>query len=199
MWCQWIKSYLLKGRSFWKVNIPSSPSWTWRKLLQLRPLIQPFIKYQIGDGSTISLWYDNWHPSGPLVEHFGSRVIYDSGLADDAMVSSILNATYRWSFPINRTWELNEIKSHLPSLNTTTPPSADNCKWTLTQDGLFTISSLWEQLRPKFPLVGWSHSVWFPSHNPKCSLISWLAIQNRLSTEDRGQTCPLWHQELIML
>lgn len=26
MWCQWIKSYLLKKRSFWSVKIPSDPS-----------------------------------------------------------------------------------------------------------------------------------------------------------------------------
>jgi hypothetical protein len=40
-------------------------------------------------------------------------------------------------------------------------------------------------MRVKFPTIGWSHVVWFPFHIPKCSLISWLAIQNRLSTEDR--------------
>ncbi|KAH7866207.1 hypothetical protein Vadar_017075 [Vaccinium darrowii] len=154
MWCQWVKSYLLKGKSFWKIKIPSSPSWTWRKLLQLRPLIQPFIKYQIGDGSTVSLWYDNWHPSGPLAEHLSGCLIYNSGLADDAKVSSILNATYQWSFPITQNRELNEIRAHLPSLNIQIPPLADSCKWTLTQDGLFSISSLWEQLRPKFPVRG---------------------------------------------
>ncbi|XP_028080203.1 uncharacterized protein LOC114281810 [Camellia sinensis] len=27
MWCQWVKSYLLKGRSFWSVKTPSDPSW----------------------------------------------------------------------------------------------------------------------------------------------------------------------------
>lgn len=185
MWCQWVKSYLLKGRSFWRVKVPSSPSWTWRKLLQLRPLIQPFIKYQIGDGSSISLWYDNWHPSGPLVEHYGSHVIYDSGLLDDSLVSFILRANNQESLPITQIWVLHEIRSHLPTLNTPIPLPADSCRWTLTQDGLFSISSLWEQLRPKFPTVVWSQSVWFPSHIPKCSTISWLAIQNRLSTEDR--------------
>ncbi|XP_028073502.1 uncharacterized protein LOC114275708 [Camellia sinensis] len=29
MWCQWVKSYLLKGKSFWKVSVPSDPSWVW--------------------------------------------------------------------------------------------------------------------------------------------------------------------------
>ena len=26
MWCQWVKSYLLKGKSFWKVRVPNDPS-----------------------------------------------------------------------------------------------------------------------------------------------------------------------------
>ena len=28
MWCQWVKSYLLKGKSFWTIKMPNSPSWT---------------------------------------------------------------------------------------------------------------------------------------------------------------------------
>lgn len=46
----WVKSYLLKGRNFWCVKMPSSPSWVWRKLLNLRPIVQPFIKYIVGNG-----------------------------------------------------------------------------------------------------------------------------------------------------
>lgn len=121
-----------------------------------------------------------------MQEHSGSnRVIYDAGLPDNTLVSSILSTTNQWAFPITQTWELNEIRSHLPTLNNSIPPPADSCRWTLTRDGLFSVSSLWEQLRPKFPTIGWSDSVWFPSHIPRCSVISWIAIQNRLSTEDR--------------
>lgn len=184
MWCQWVKSYLLKSKSFWKVKIPSSPSWTWRKLLQLRPLIHPFILYEIGDGSSTFLWHDNWHPLGPLVARFGNRIIYDSGLSDDAKVSTILSRSNHWKFPISQTWELNDIRANLPAI-THPPLSKDSCRWTLSNNGLFTVSSLWEQLRTHFPIIDWSHIVWFPFHIPKCSLISWLAIQNRLATEDR--------------
>lgn len=168
-----------------KVKISSSPSWTWRKLLQLRPLIQPHIQYHIGNGITTSLWYDNWHPLGPLVSKFGTRIIYDSGISEDATVSAILSNNNQWKFPITQTWELNEIRDALPSLNGSTSSHVDTCKWTLNQNGLFTTTSLWDQLRTHLPNVGWSHIVWFPSHIPKCSLISWMAIQNRLSTGDR--------------
>ncbi len=140
MWCQWVKSYLLKGRSFWHVKIPNSPSWTWRKLLQLRPLIQSYIQYQIGDGSSTSLWYDNWHPHGPLISKYGTRIMYDSGIPEGAHVSTILDNNNQWKFPITQTWELNEIREALPPLY----GSTDICRWTLNHDGVFTISSLWD-------------------------------------------------------
>ena len=37
LWGRWIKTYLLKGRSFWQVKVTTqSGSWMWRKLLKLR-------------------------------------------------------------------------------------------------------------------------------------------------------------------
>jgi hypothetical protein len=161
-------------------------------LLQLRPLIQPFIVYKVGNGTSISLWFDNWHPLGPLVERFGSRIAYDSGLSIDSKVSSILNTTHQWQFPITQTWELNEIRSNLPSL---IGPSqqCDSCSWTLTKNGLFSIPSLWDKLRTPFHQVNWSHIIWFPAHIPRCSLISWLALQNRLATGDRLVTFGILH------
>lgn len=75
MWCQWVKSYLIKGRNFWTLKMPGSCSWIWRKLLNLRPIVQPYIKHHIGNGHSTSLWYDNWHPLGPLVEKFGYRIV----------------------------------------------------------------------------------------------------------------------------
>lgn len=61
----------------------------------------------------------------------------------------------------------------------------DQQKWTLTANGEFTVSSLWNSLRTTYPKILWHRSVWFPGHIPKCSFISWVAIQERLYTEDR--------------
>ncbi|KAH7846413.1 hypothetical protein Vadar_013777 [Vaccinium darrowii] len=79
MWCQWVKSYLIKDKSFWEINIPSNSSWVWRKFLIIRSIIQPYIKVAIGNGLSTSLWFDNWHPLGPLAVKYGPRMMYDSG------------------------------------------------------------------------------------------------------------------------
>jgi len=62
IWIAWIKMYLLKGRSFWSVNIPQDCSWCWRSLLKLRNVVRNFISFEVGDGQNIHLWFDNWHP-----------------------------------------------------------------------------------------------------------------------------------------
>lgn len=65
--------------------------------------------------------------------------------------------------------------------------------WTLTSNGQFTIAFLWDKLRTPFPKVLWHKVVWFSGHIPKCSFITWLAIQNRLSTADRLVSFGLHH------
>lgn len=62
---------------------------------------------------------------------------------------------------------------------------ADQTRWTLTSNGQFTIASLRDKLRTPFPKVLWHKVVWFSAHVPKCSFVTWLAIQNRLATADR--------------
>ncbi|XP_058198423.1 uncharacterized protein LOC131313945 [Rhododendron vialii] len=96
MWCQWVKSYLIKGNNFWNLRIPSDCSWVWRKLLNLRPKVQPYIFRVLGNGHSTSLWYDNWHPLGPLIAKFGHRVTYDLGIAKEATMPHIIHNS-KWS------------------------------------------------------------------------------------------------------
>ncbi|GJY67828.1 hypothetical protein Tco_0470810 [Tanacetum coccineum] len=43
LWVRWIHMYKLKDRSFWDVRPKASMSWGWRKLLQLREVVKPFL------------------------------------------------------------------------------------------------------------------------------------------------------------
>lgn len=57
-WAHWIHSNILKGKSLWEVKITRNTSRVWRKILQLRPLLAKSIKFTIGTGEKVSLWYD---------------------------------------------------------------------------------------------------------------------------------------------
>ncbi|KAK3184841.1 hypothetical protein Dsin_032127 [Dipteronia sinensis] len=80
LWSSWIKAYHLKGSNLWEAKTPCTCSWNWRKLLHLRPLVRPLIQHFIGNDSSTSLWFDNWHLDGPLLSKWSPRVVYDSCL-----------------------------------------------------------------------------------------------------------------------
>lgn len=129
-----------------------------------------------------SLCYDNWLNLGPLAQRYGSRVIYDSGLPREATVSVIIRDN-SWALP--QTFELNEIRCSLLSMPNPNKDLEDHTTWSLSTNGKFSISSMWNHLRTPFPKVEWVKSIWFPGHIPKCSFIAWIVIQQRLYTEDR--------------
>ncbi|XP_058192101.1 uncharacterized protein LOC131309492 [Rhododendron vialii] len=81
--------------------------------------------------------------------------------------------------------ELNEIRCSMPPLVQSRLNEADHVRWTLTSNGQFSIASLWDKLRTFVPRVMWHKLAWFSGHILKCSIVTWIAIQNRLSTADR--------------
>ncbi|XP_039004668.1 uncharacterized protein LOC120131847 [Hibiscus syriacus] len=47
------------------------------------------------------------------------------------------------------------------------------------------VSTIWDALRDNRPQVYWQKIIWFPLHIPKHSLISWMALLDRLPTKVR--------------
>ncbi|XP_028064890.1 uncharacterized protein LOC114267988 [Camellia sinensis] len=197
MWCQWVKSYLIKGKCFWKIKTPSDPSWVWRKILSLRSVIYPLIRHRIGNGQNTFLWYDNWHHLGPHWDRYGDRIIYDSSLNGDSKFSQIIiGGSWKWPFP--NSWDLRELTSQTPNNCLPNSLAVDKAIWFLNSDGVFTIKSAWELWRNKHDTVPWYNLVWGHSTSPKVSFVVWMAIYGRLNTSDRLQlfgissssTCP---------
>ncbi|XP_028106175.1 uncharacterized protein LOC114305299, partial [Camellia sinensis] len=165
--------------------MPTDPSWVWRKLLSLRNLTFPLIKFKIGNGENVFLWFDNWHPLCSLWHRYGQRILYDTNFLDSSKVSSIIS-NGSWMWPIPNTWEINEwISSTPPTLNPSN--SLDTPFWSLNADGVFSIHSTWDYWRAKGPKVRWSKLIWGPPLIPRVSFVVWLAINERLNTGDRLQ------------
>lgn len=198
MWCQWVKSYLLKGKSFWAITVPSNPSWVWSKLLPLKDALYPLIRYKIGNREDTFLWYDNWHPFGSLWSKYGNRLMCDTALNAQSKVASVLGIN-GWTWPNASSSEVREIIAHTPSDSVPTSGCHDKPIWLLHNDGKFSIGSVWNSWRMKWPKVSWANLVWSPYSIPKVGFIVWMAILGRLNTGDRlaifginpNPVCPL--------
>ncbi|GJS84492.1 hypothetical protein Tco_0751033 [Tanacetum coccineum] len=184
LWVQWIHSYKLANRNFWDIPIRGNMTCGWRKILRLRPLIRDFIRYKVGDGSSISVWHDCWCDYSPLTNIISNRSIYSAGLHQATTISGVVSAG-------QFTWP-QEWYSTYPLLNSLTPPIIkpgvrDSVVWR-DLDGVikpFSVHSVWNSIRPRSDKVPWFHCVWFTGCIPRHALNFWLIVKRRLKTQDK--------------
>jgi hypothetical protein len=184
LWVKWIHMYKLKERNFWDVPCRGNMTWSWRKILQLRPIVRRFIWYNLGNGSKVSAWFDSWCDLSPLSLIVSSRDIHRAGFFPDSKVSDIVRGN-GWAWP-------NQWSVRYHSLNSIAVPHLlnhmdDRLVWR-NSDGSFkhfSVSLAWECIRPRGSVVGWSHVVWFTHRIPRHAFHTWLVIKRRLTTQDK--------------
>jgi hypothetical protein len=145
LWVAWVHDVLLKGKSFWAVRIPQSCSWGWRKLLKLRLEARDLLTHEVGDGSTIFLWHDRWHPNGVLYQTYGHRVVYDAASNLHAKVSSVIH-NKEWCWCPARSEDMVDIQRKLSLIQI---KESDKVVWALTATGIFNCAATWQHLRSK--------------------------------------------------
>lgn len=80
LWTKWIQIYLIRGQTFWQLKIPLRCSWTWCKILELRPLLIKYFRVKIGNGEHTLLWWDPWLELGPVCVRGDEEYLDFSGL-----------------------------------------------------------------------------------------------------------------------
>jgi hypothetical protein len=140
----WIRSNLLRGRNFWTIKVPENCSWAWGKILKLRSLAWPKMQYNIRDGMTTSLWFDNWHPHSLLVNSYGERFIYDSGMGNNTRVN-VLISNSEWRIPTTQSICWHPIIEAIPS--NPKMGQKDEIVWLDSPNHRFSVKGAWEQLR----------------------------------------------------
>ncbi|KAJ0540263.1 putative RNA-directed DNA polymerase [Helianthus annuus] len=97
LWVKWIHSYRIRDRNFWDIPLRGNVSWTWRKLLNLRPIIQQFVWVKLGDGTRTSLWFDKWDVICPLSSFITPRAIANAGFNLNMKVADVyIHGEWRW-------------------------------------------------------------------------------------------------------
>jgi hypothetical protein len=60
---QVLKGMYFPGATFLQAKIGANPSFTWRSMLNVRPLLEEGLMWRIGSGKQVRIWGDKWIPS----------------------------------------------------------------------------------------------------------------------------------------
>ncbi|XP_022042323.1 uncharacterized protein LOC110944990 [Helianthus annuus] len=181
LWVDWVHSYRLKGHSFWTCKAVATTCCSWRKLLQLRPLIRNFIWSKLGNGSNTSAWFDWWSHLDPLGNFLTPRTISNAGFSIKSTVQEICdNGSWRWpeawrdSYPVLIQLDNLQLESS----------RSDKLLWNDGNDlADYSSSRAWHSIRERAEEVDWTKLVWFtqwgmntvsPEWDP---IVSWLAAR----------------------
>ncbi|KAG7552255.1 Reverse transcriptase domain [Arabidopsis thaliana x Arabidopsis arenosa] len=187
LWTAWHMTHHIKDKSFWAIDATPNDQWTWKMLLNLRPLGERFLKAQLGNGQKTFFWFDNWTPFGPLIKLLGSNGPRSLRIPASAKVSESCNGE-GWLLPPPRSDAALLLHTHLTTI---TLPSLvienDIFTWVIEDIDCYGFSSAktWDALRPRKEVKRWASSVWFKGAVPKHAFNMWVSTLNRLPTRQR--------------
>ncbi|GKD12289.1 hypothetical protein Tco_1196696 [Tanacetum coccineum] len=97
LWVKWIHTHKLRGHNFWDYPFRGNMTWGWHKILQIHPIIGKFIWCKIGNGSSISAWFDNWSMHSPLIQSITLRDIHAAGFSMQTIVDDVVSQSGLWN------------------------------------------------------------------------------------------------------
>ena len=184
LWVKSINTYKLKGKKVWELNEDSNDSWGWKNVLRMRVVVKKHMIVKLGDGNNTSMWFDSWSPIGALSEFITYRDLYDVRLNAKMTVKEfVVDEEGRWpeewysKFPIVTQIQEIEIDSD----------KNDRYVWK-SNDGTicnFSIRQTYRDLCEVGEIAIWHKLVWFSQNVPKHAFILWLAVQEKLPTQDK--------------
>ena len=93
LWADWFSTRYCKGPSIWHPSNPKYGSTIWKKIRALSPTLQSSSRWTVGNGESISLWYDNWIDN----VSFSSKYPHIQ-FSEDDLVSVLISET-EWVIP----------------------------------------------------------------------------------------------------
>ena len=185
LWVKWVNVVKLKNRSVWDVTVDNNDSWFWKNILKFRDWVGKNMRYQIGKGKTINVWHDIWKNDQRLSTHISKKDIFYAGLNDTDKLADVIDDS-GWKWPAH--WSLKYpiiTNLEVPELNN----MPDKAVWIDKNGNVkdFATSTVWKDVRSEDDAVRWKSLVWYSHCIPKHAFILWLAVKNKLCTQDKLQ------------
>lgn len=109
-------------KSIWQT---AECSYVWIGILQVRYIANHIIRYQIGDGTRVSLWYNPWLADGPRRSRFEERVRLAASIRDNYSVSALI-VDGKWDLPQTRCAGVVNIRQEIRTIDL---PPEDRAVW----------------------------------------------------------------------
>ncbi|KAL0856090.1 hypothetical protein Bca101_061243 [Brassica carinata] len=157
-------------------------------MIQLKPLLNDFMRCLVNDGTSSSFWFDTWTLMGPLISVLGEGGPPMLRLRKCATVSEA-SSDGVWHLPPARSPTAETLQIVLTTVPLPSPRKGPDQYLWRKGDGsfgtLFSSRITWEHIRQKAPTVFWSKVVWFKENIPRNAFVTWMAMLRRLPTRDR--------------
>ncbi|GJU49928.1 hypothetical protein Tco_1219483 [Tanacetum coccineum] len=133
-------------------------SWSCKHLMSIRDKIREFVNVKIGNGKTCHVWFDKWHPRGPLSKLIDHRVIYLAGLDINAKVIDLIENN-NWCWPIDWMTEYDTVIDVLvPKMNNDVEDRTIWCN-KKGKEKEFSASEVWKAIKIDYPKADWSQLI----------------------------------------
>lgn len=181
MWVKWIDSNRLHSQNIWQYRKSKNDPWFWNKLLEIRGQIQDKYKIAVGNGASVSFWFDNWSDICYIWNYLEQQersvlaVPVGAKLADIGNIN--LPGIRRQS---NKILKIHEVFRRFRAKSC----KNDEWKWEDTKEG-FSIGGLWENTRIRWDRVRWADLLWESQGLPRHDFIFWLLLQEKICTKDK--------------
>nr|XP_043625573.1 uncharacterized protein LOC122596999 [Erigeron canadensis] len=147
LWVQWMHDYKIKGSYFWVVAPRGSMSWGWRKLLQMRDTIRPYIWKKIDNGVNTFVWTDNWCVESPLLSFITPRMIASAGCNLNSKVADLIRDN-QWLWP-DAWYNVFPVLIHIPHIQINDNEDRNVWKCSNGVETDFSSKVVWDSLRRK--------------------------------------------------
>ncbi|KAF5177330.1 RNA-directed DNA polymerase (reverse transcriptase)-related family protein, partial [Thalictrum thalictroides] len=166
------------------MNPPDDCSWIWRGILQTREHTKKYTRYQVANGKSTHIFHDPWTAAGRLTETISRSERRSSGLREGDKVDKLI-VNGHWRLPNTLSAQLREVWEEVENTEIHRMEAEDRVIWTPGPRGNFLISTAYAVLRCRGPQQEWTKAAWNSFNIPPHSFITWLAMQGRLTTQDK--------------
>ncbi|KAK6159609.1 hypothetical protein DH2020_006923 [Rehmannia glutinosa] len=190
-----LKAKYFPDRDFLAASLGSRPSWSWRSILETRPLIRLGARRLIRSGNSTRIWFDPWIPRH---SDFHPRTTPNT-LHPNATVSALIDApTKTWKEDLIKSIFSPEDAQAILSISLSSSTSNDLWCWHFNKNGKHSVRSAYHTyLESEFsPLRSASiatssagpnplwKTIWKLKIQPKIKLFLWRNCSSSIPTPD---------------